>query len=895
MKKVLLILLISNTLCVWGQKEGNIWYFGNNAGITFNTNPPTALTNGKLIQREGCSTVCDANGSLLFYTDGQKVYDKTHNVMPNGSGLLGNNSSCQSGVIVPWPDSIYKYYIFTADAIENGAVNGLRYSIIDMRLNNGKGDIISNQKNMILLKTHCEKVTAVLHCNKRDFWLISNKEYTDSILAFQITPSGINKKSINSNTGLLISGNNLDNNLGYLNPNHDGTKIASCHYLLDKVLLMDFDNQTGKFSNVITLNKKSPYGCEFSPNNKLLYVSGLRSPTSIDQFDISSNNQTSIQQSKLPIFDYQSGEMGTLKLAPNGCIYATSETSGFNFYLGCIQNPDSIGAYFNPKKIYLAGKTARLGLPNIFYSKYKPSSNKLFIQDSCFNNITKFKITNTGINKSISWDFGDISSGANNTATGNNVTHIFSKSGKFKIKTIIQNDCKNDTIINYLNILSNIKPYLGKDTNLCDLTNFQLKSNIIANKYEWNNSVVDSFSIYNPKRFGLHYLKISNACGIYRDTIKIDSLTQNQPFNLGNDTTYCSNTNFKLFAPKIFNRFLWNNGDTTNSIVIDKTGTYWLKGSNKCGESSDTINIIKVEPINFNLGNDTFICFNTSFKLTGPPNMKKYNWNNLYYTQVIFPNKEGFYKLKITDNNNCESVDSIEIKDKKIKNPLKLGEDTTFCNDFIYKLKINSNYSQIKWNIGDTSSIISINSAGEYIVEAFNGCETVSDTIKIIKVIPQKLNIGKDTNICFLRAYKLFSNYGFKQFTWSNGSTDNNIEIKAPGIYWCKAIDNNNCQSIDSINIKRSENDKELFLPNAFSPNFDEINDYFPFDKNIQFNTITIFNRWGEKIYQNFSGIPWNGNYDGKECEQDVYLFFIEYKNCNGVKITKSGTFTLLK
>ncbi|MBL4905263.1 MAG: hypothetical protein JKZ00_04480, partial [Flavobacteriaceae bacterium] len=72
---VSILLLFISTLS-FGQKEANIWYFGANAGLDFNTSPPTALTDGELNTLEGCSSFSDADGNLLFYSDGIIVYDK---------------------------------------------------------------------------------------------------------------------------------------------------------------------------------------------------------------------------------------------------------------------------------------------------------------------------------------------------------------------------------------------------------------------------------------------------------------------------------------------------------------------------------------------------------------------------------------------------------------------------------------------------------------------------------------------------------------------------------------------------------------------------------------------------------------------------------------------------
>src|SRR6266487_6065397 len=108
---VFILVLISFSLSA--QKEGYIWYFGYNAGLDFNYgSPPKVLTDGQVHAYEGCATISTKFGKLLFYTDGITVWDRTHQAMPNGKGLLGNNSSTQSGIIVPYPGNANLYFLF---------------------------------------------------------------------------------------------------------------------------------------------------------------------------------------------------------------------------------------------------------------------------------------------------------------------------------------------------------------------------------------------------------------------------------------------------------------------------------------------------------------------------------------------------------------------------------------------------------------------------------------------------------------------------------------------------------------------------------------------------------------------------------------------------------------
>src|SRR5688572_28486383 len=116
MKSFLLSLTFLISITASAQKENNMWYFGKNAGLDFNSGAPVPLTNGALNTWEGSASVADpATGNLLFYTDGESVWNANHNLMPNGSGLWGQFSSCQSSLIVPVPGSSTDYYIFTMD------------------------------------------------------------------------------------------------------------------------------------------------------------------------------------------------------------------------------------------------------------------------------------------------------------------------------------------------------------------------------------------------------------------------------------------------------------------------------------------------------------------------------------------------------------------------------------------------------------------------------------------------------------------------------------------------------------------------------------------------------------------------------------------------------------
>ena len=94
---LLLVALLLTVSRAEAQRENDIWYFGNGAGIDFNGPLPRPLTDGVLDAVEGCASIADpATGALLFYTDGITVWNRLHRPMPNGTGLGGGPSSVQA-------------------------------------------------------------------------------------------------------------------------------------------------------------------------------------------------------------------------------------------------------------------------------------------------------------------------------------------------------------------------------------------------------------------------------------------------------------------------------------------------------------------------------------------------------------------------------------------------------------------------------------------------------------------------------------------------------------------------------------------------------------------------------------------------------------------------------
>src|SRR5665213_2010241 len=332
MKRILVLLTITLiTFNIQAQHEQWNWYFGSGAALNFSSGSPVAVAGCAMSTTEGCATISDTAGNLLFYTDGISVWDKNNNQMPNGFGLLGNPSSSQSGVIIPHSDSANKYYIFTTGCCEGPGC----YSEVDMTLNAGLGDVTI--KNTQLMATTLEKCVGVRHCNGLDFWVLMHGVSSNTFNAYLVTQAGVQAPVV-TNVGY----NSNSSYLGYMKASVDGKKIAIAHAYSsdsDLVQLFDFDNSTGILSNPITIYDPTfsgPYGLSFSPDNHLLYFD-CEITGKLYQYDITSNNQNTINASQYIVAAGNEDDYMALQIGIDGKIYVTRY--GQN-YLAAIANPN---------------------------------------------------------------------------------------------------------------------------------------------------------------------------------------------------------------------------------------------------------------------------------------------------------------------------------------------------------------------------------------------------------------------------------------------------------------------------------------------------------------------------------------------------------------------------
>ncbi len=596
---LLFIFFVLIHLVSFSQKQSYFWYFGNKAGLNFNQTPPQVLTNAKVGSIEGCASISDANGNLLFYTNGLSVVNRDHEIMVNGNGLLGDLSSTNNVVIVPLPGSDSIYYLFTIGATGQ-ALKGFRYSIVNMKLQNGLGEVTA--KNLLLDDECFEKLAAVRHCNKKDVWITVRKWNTDQYFTYLVTASGINSTPVVSSTGLVISG--LPNNaLGTLKFSANGKKFVGVHsFENDVVELMDFDNLTGQLLNPILLKPNvvpvfgsfsGVYGAEFSPDGKLLYISSNNNNTNaasvLYQLDITSMNAATILASKQTLSQTGPWYGGALQAGPDGKIYYAmwKDTS-----VSVIENPNvyGTGCNYNYNKIFIAGLTepVQFGLPGFVASDLDTlyTAFDFYRSGSCASTAVNFRLNRTVGVDSVRWFFGDAQE-----SNSINPVHTYAAGGTYNVSVIIyKQDCgaASETITHSVSVALSIGSFLQNDTSLCQIKSLNINALITANQFLWNTGQTSpSIQVNTP---GLYWLEIAKDGCSFRDSVQV-SLKTPAFVNLGADTLVCINKPVKLEASAIgINSYLWSTGSTTKNIDVSIPGEFWVKVTNIDGcTASDTV------------------------------------------------------------------------------------------------------------------------------------------------------------------------------------------------------------------------------------------------------------------------------------------------------------------
>lgn len=353
------------------QHDYDVWCFGYGAGISFAGPSPVAIGSAST-SLEGAASIADpVTGALLFYTDGEKVFNAANVPMPNGTGLKGSYSSAQSALIIPRANAPRTFYVFTTDAgiYDRPPNEGVHYSIVDMRLDGGKGDVTT--KNVQLLPEASERLTAIRHRDRCSYWIITHGWNDNVFRAFLVNDAGVATTPVESAVGVVHQDPPnralASSSIGVLKASPNGSYLAVTTFSMGIVQLFRFDNATGVVYDPLDLPVQGdPYGASFSPDNSRLYIS--TQPAILTQFDLSSPDPRAILTSRHVLAQdtnrFTKYPFGSLQIGPDGRIYLARVNGQL---IDVIEHPNAPGSAcdYRPQSFDLGpGRQCWLGLPN---------------------------------------------------------------------------------------------------------------------------------------------------------------------------------------------------------------------------------------------------------------------------------------------------------------------------------------------------------------------------------------------------------------------------------------------------------------------------------------------------------------------------------------------------
>ena len=491
-KTICIIYLLCISTLLFAQKHDNIWVMGyhgqtahplqNTMTIDFGEVPPV-ITNLEL--NDGMSfnftnaSISDAEGNLLFYTNGIYIADASHEVMENGEfindvGISQQYSDSglpvyQGALILPKPENDSLYYIFHVPLIldPNGLdafVFQLNYSIVDMNKNEYNGAVLEKDVMIIEDTLGSGKLTACKHGNGRDWWILVRKEerFSREVYRLLLTPQGIMNMGKQEAGPEIIYPNGAVGNVVF---SPDGTRYIS-HEIrfnpFNAIDIYDFNRCTGELQHLehFTLDDSTYFlgGAVVSPDSRYLY--GVTNQT-IYQFDLWGNN---VEETKTPIAVYDGfvglafgSFFGAPQLAPDGAIWINtvsdtvmhvirtpnqpgmkSHVDQHSIHLPVV-NQKSIPNFPNYRLGPLDGSPCdTLGLDNhplAGFSWYAEELEVTFSDNSYYRP------------EEWLWDFGDGSG-----STERNPIHSYAAPGEYYVCLSVSNEYDSDTACHWVSV-----------------------------------------------------------------------------------------------------------------------------------------------------------------------------------------------------------------------------------------------------------------------------------------------------------------------------------------------------------------------------------------------------------------------------------------------------------
>jgi gliding motility-associated-like protein len=497
-------------------------------------------------------------------------------------------------------------------------------------------------------------------------------------------------------------------------------------------------------------------------------------------------------------------------------------------------------------------------------------------EDKSYSRITPYTLT---------WDFGDPTTTAD-TSHEELPCYVYPGNGDYLVSLTVKSEICEDTYQYSVRIRSAKNFDLGPDSFFCQDIFYTLDTKATdALSVDWNTGQKQSrITVREP---GIYVANVSYGKCTYTDSVTLYD-DRVPPFPLPADTLLCDSIDFLLDAGVEATSYLWSTSsiDTLRGIQVEAPGTYSVIVKTDHCTAFDTIRLWQSSKPTID---DFIYCGTPLIHDFGVIEEAQYLWSNGSTDQNISLEEEGTYWIRITQRN-CVHTDTFKIENTTLG--VDIGPDKHFCDFLSHDMDAGTGGFRYLWSTGEQTQRISTDRPGTYTVIKSDSVRcSVTDTIELTFSLSPRLDVLDFSKIC-INKYSPYDDLvapeGFS-YLWSTGSTESKIRINKGGDYSLKITDEFGCSDEEEfyVNVDTESLPDELYLPNAFSPNGDGLNELFPYEDNItqEGYQLMIFNRWGQKVFDskdNPNQTNWDGSFKGEQIHDQAFIYLMIHIGCDG-------------
>jgi gliding motility-associated-like protein len=378
-------------------------------------------------------------------------------------------------------------------------------------------------------------------------------------------------------------------------------------------------------------------------------------------------------------------------------------------------------------------------------------------------------------------------------------TTFASTPGSYSLTVTDENGCQNEAV----SIVSENPlpvPQISGELFFCPGTSTELSTDNTYAAYEWSTGasspaiIADSVSSYALTVTDQNGCRGSTSVSINEYVVAPPAITAPDEF--------CPGTTATLEGAAGYQNYIWSNNSLSQNIAVEEPGDYTLTATDQNGctaSSSIAIQHYLVNPPQ--ISGLTEFCEGSSTVLTADSGFQQYIWSDDTNGSQISISSGGFYELTVTDEHGCQSSSSVQVVQNNLPEVV-IGGSSSFCTGGFTTLNAGGTYVTYTWSTGSEEASTQVSQIGAYTltVTDANGCE--GDTsIEVTEASELSPVISGPNAFCPGDTIVLDAGGGFQSYAWSDGSSEQQLEVEAAGDYTLTVTDEAGCSGSTLVSV----------------------------------------------------------------------------------------------